>query len=280
MKLPLFFVIGAILFLSFSRPAAAGIFDHSSYDAVLRRYVDEKGRVDYDSIRLNSLTALESYFERLADADMAGWPTAERLAFWINAYNARVIYLIAEKPDLKKISDDFEMFDQPFKIAGQKLTLHDIERRMLRGTDPRVHFALVCGAVGSPTLRNAAYTAENLNSNLQTDAAAFANSPQYVDVVDGHLKLSRMLKWYADDFKSVGGVQTYLLSLLTPEEDGDATAVMQRLQKPDEKISFTYDWTVNDQKNFASEKSYYGPPPSEIPRDASETSQTDLSQMK
>src|SRR5580704_11844024 len=160
-----FLTVASTLFLACSIPAIAGLFDHSSYNAVLHHYVDDEGLVDYDSIRLNSLTALESYFERLADASPAGWSTAERLAFWINAYNARVLYLVSQRPDLKKISDDPTLFDLPFKVAGHLLTLNDIEHRILRGAtntkngkgplqglslakiDPRIHFALVNGTV-------------------------------------------------------------------------------------------------------------------------------------
>jgi len=261
--------VGTSLFFAPALPAVAGQFDHSSYDTVLRHYVDDEGLVDYDSIRQNSMTALESYFERLAEANPKDWSTNERLAFWINAYNARVLYLIAERPKLRLVSDDMALFDKPFKVAGRMLTLNDIEHRILRDTkndkngegpipglsfskvDPRIHFALVNGTVSCPTLRNFAYTAENINVTLQVNAAAFANSYKYVAVEDGHLKLSSLLKWYADDFASVGGVQHYLMSLLSPEQGGDADAVRPLLERSYGTSSFTYDWSVNEQSSIA-----------------------------
>ncbi len=257
--------LGCLLVLASS--ARAALFDHSNFDEILHRYVDEEGLVDYDSIRRNSLTALESYFERTADADLNGWPYAERLAFWINVYNARVIDLIAHKTYLKKISQDFEMFNRPFKVAGVMLSLNDIEHRILRGTtnpdnkkgpirgltlakrDPRIHFALVCGAVDCARLRNFAYTAENVDDTLYDNASHFANSSKHVDIVDGKLKLSSLLKWYAKDFADSGGVARYLSGLISPEKRGDAEDIKRLLATDLKKAEYAYDWTINDQKN-------------------------------
>ncbi len=221
------------------------------------------GSMDYASIRQNSLSALESYFERMADADLNGWPYPECVAFWINAYNARVIDVIAHKPYLAKVSDDFELFNKPYKVAGEMLSLNDIEHRILRGTknpdnkkgpisgltlpkqDVRIHFALVRGTVDSPRLRNFAYTAENVNDTLDEDAARFANNSRYIEIIDYHLKLSSMLKWYAKDFASVGGVATYLSGLITADKRGDADAVKQLLATDFKNAVYTYDWTIN-----------------------------------
>lgn len=286
--------VGIALFCCFPRPGAAALFDHSAYDSVLHHYVDSEGLVDYRSIRLNSLTTLESYFELIADADMAGWPYAERLAFWINAYNARVIYEVAQKPHLKKISEDFNLFNRPFKVAGRRLTLNDIKHRILRGTvnpdtkqgpipgvsfgqvDPRIHFALVCGTVSGPKLRNTAYAAESLEADLLTSAAAFANSYEYVGVIDGRLQLSSLFKWYARDFDRVGGVPAYLSSLITPSRGGEADAVRKLLKTGYKKALFTYDWTVNEQGFKMSPGPGNSPDSNEIPPDAFSTSNPSL----
>src|SRR5689334_18472280 len=94
-----------LLSLLVAGPAAhAALFDHSSYDSILRHYVNDHGGVDYAGIRRNAISSLESYLAQLAEADLSGWPERERLAFWINAYNAHVLDLVANKPQLKKIS--------------------------------------------------------------------------------------------------------------------------------------------------------------------------------
>src|SRR5258708_3000882 len=198
-----------VLSLSFlGIPASAALFDHSAYDGVLHRYVDDNGLVNYTAIRQNSLSALESYFERMAESDLNGWPYPEQLAFWINAYNARVIYVLAHKPYMKKVSEGFELFNKPYKVAEEMVSLNDIEHRILRGTtnpdnkkgpvhgvtlpkrDPRIAFALVRGTLSSPRLRNFAYTAENVEDTLEDDARQFANSSRYVEIIDYKLKLS------------------------------------------------------------------------------------------
>jgi hypothetical protein len=259
--------------------ASAALFDHSSYDAVLRHYVDDEGGVNYASVRDNSLSALESYFERLGDADLAGWPYPERLAFWINAYNARVLYLVAQKPNMKKISSDFELLNQPFKVAGVMLSANDIEHRILRGTtnpdnkkgpipgltldkrDPRVLFSLVCGAVDSPPLHNFAYTAENVDDTLYSNAKHVANSSKYVDIVDGRLKLSSLFKWYAKDFDSAGGVAAYLKDQITAEKRGDADTIQGLLIADFKNAEYGFDWTVNDQKNLTPQDAPLTPAP-------------------
>ena len=258
----------AVLILAFSSSSPAALFDHSGLDGVLHHYVDDEGLVDYAGIRQNGLTSLESYFERVADTDFAGWPVTEKLAFWINVYNARVLYWVAQKPGMKKISEDLEMFNRPFKVAGKMLSLNDIEHRILRGTinkdnkkgpiaglsfekvDPRIHFALVRGALGSPPLRAFAYTAENVDESLDSDASAFANSYKFVGADHGQLQLSILLKWYAEDFKSVGGVRPYLISLISERHREDAEAVKQLLSTPNQKTQYQFDWTVNAQKKY------------------------------
>ena len=298
MKLRRPFVIAMLLIAALANPTRAALFDHSSYDAVLRHYVDDDGSVDYASIQEASLTALEGYFERLADADMAGWTKPERLAFWINAYNARVIYEVAQKPDLNKISDDFALFDKPFKIGGRRLTLHDIEQRILRGAvnkangkgpipgvsfdraDPLIHFALNAGAAGSPKLRPFAYTAENIEAAMQENAVKFINSSDGMSVADDHLQLSSLFKWYAGDFKSAGGVPAYLSLLLVPDSAGDASARKRLLATAYKKSTYRFDWKLNGKKYQSPPVDGLAPAQEEIPPDALTTSNPDLGATK
>ena len=287
--------IASLLVLVLGHPGAAAIFDHSTFDEILHHYVDDEGYVDYASIRQNSMTALESYFERVAAADLTGWSPDERLAFWINAYNARVIYAIAKKPTLKKISEDFELLNRPFKITGRLLSPNDIVHRILRGTvnkdnrqgpiagisfktvNPEIHFGLVCGALSSPKLRPAAYTAENVREALHANSLAFANSDKYISVSDGHLEMSSLLKWYADDFKAAGGISVFILSRILPNHRGDADALKLLLTTANPKTTFRYDWSLNDKRNKVVQADHSAPSAEEIPADALSTSNPDLS---
>jgi len=187
--------LGMTLVLAFAAPASSAYFDHSPYDGILRHYVDEDGTVDYDGIRLNSLTALESYFETLANADLAGWPRPEQTAFWINAYNARVLYRVAQKPRLKKMSQAWGLLELPSKVAGRMISPVDIKHLLRKSGDPRILFALSDGTLGGPKLCNAAYTADTLDMMLEKEASTFVNS-QNVQEIRGHLQLSNVFKWY------------------------------------------------------------------------------------
>jgi hypothetical protein len=249
------------------KPLQAAIFDHSVYDSILRHYVHADGWVDYDSIRENSLSSLDSYFERLGEADLSGWSREERLAFWINAYNAHVLALIAAKPQMKKVSEDFELFNAPFKIAGQTLTLNDVEHRILRNRknpdnqggpianlsmdppEPLVHFALVRGTVNDPPLRNFAYTAENVKDILEENTVAYANSIKYVDVLNEQLRASALFRWVGKDFDALGGWRKYLSSLIDEDKRADAEGVKSFLLDETKKPQYSYDWTLNDIKN-------------------------------
>src|SRR5262245_51315335 len=123
--------VTAFFFLPAGLQAAS--FDHSTYDKILRTYVNNEGLVNYDGIRQNAKADLKTYLDTLAAANPSGWPYAEKFAFWINAYNANMLMNIVNNPQLKKVSDKFSLFDTPAKVAGGTYTLNDIENRIIRG---------------------------------------------------------------------------------------------------------------------------------------------------
>lgn len=259
-------IVSLIATLGVTSPSYATLFDHSSYDSVLRLYVGEDGYVDYDAVRQNSLSALESYLQMASEAELIGWPYAERLAFWINIYNARVLYVLAEKASLTNVRMDPDIFKEPFLVAKQKLSLHDIQHRILRGrinpdnkkgtiaglslsqSDPRIHFALASGTLSSGRLRNFAYTDENVEDTLQADASYTANSAMYVAVADGQLRLTKILLWYKNDFSSSGGVAAYLDGLVDIQRRSDADLIHRLLRTQFTQADYVYDWTLNSVK--------------------------------
>lgn len=256
-----------ILALGPALPASAA-FDHSAYDRILRRHVDEEGLVDYSGIRGNAAAQLRAYLDSAARADPGGWSRPEQMAFWINIYNAVMIRHILDNPGLQKVSDKFGLFDKPTKIAGGSYSLNDIEHRILRGKtnpknkqgpipgltlekfDPRVHFALVCAAVDCPRLRSFAYTADNLEKTLAANAERFANSPRHLSITGGRLRVSSLMKWYGEDFQPLGGPAAYLARLTDPAKRPDAGQVDRLLASGWDEADFVYDWTVNDARNF------------------------------
>lgn len=244
--------------------AQAACIDHAIWDGILKANVDPNGFVDYDSIRVNKGGDLYQYISFLEDADLKSCSQAEKLAFWINAYNAHMIRQVLARPKMQNVSEDFKLFHEKFKIARLNLSLNSIENRVLRSDpkqggpiegvslplDPRVHFALNCGAISCPKLVNRAYQPQTLAERLQANAVNFANAPKHLRVENGALVASSILKWYGSDFDKLGGVPAYLSSLTDPKLRADEKDVDAKLPADfPQKTTFEYDWTLNSIKN-------------------------------
>lgn len=235
--------------------AVAQSFDHSLYDAILKRHV--KGfRVDYESLKRDKdfpvyLRALsEANPERLASRE-------EQIAFWINAYNAFTLKLVADHYPIKSITDISALGkltaffgDSPWKreffsVGGKKMSLDKIEHEILRGKfrEWRAHFALNCASISCPPLRNEAYVGEKLNAQLDEQAKAFLNDTlrNAIDLPSKTLYLSKIFDWYEDDFvKAAGSTQKYLARYA----DGE---LKQKLLNEEFNIEYLdYDWGLND----------------------------------
>ncbi len=259
------FILFFLSCLFLSSLQAATTVNHTIFDNILKANVDGDGYVDYAGIRVNKGGDLYQYITILETVDVKSLPVEERLAFWINAYNAHLIRLVLANPKLEKISDDFGLFDKKFKISKLNLTLNQIEHQVLRADpekggrfptlsmpepDLRIHFALVCGAIDCPKLWNRAYAGKDIEERLQMNAEAFANNPKHVYVEEGKLKVSSLLKWYGKDFEKEGGVAAYLLSLISDETRSDADEVIEKLKTDyPSNVDFQYDWTLNDIRN-------------------------------
>lgn len=246
--------------------AGAACIEHKTFDGILRANVDSNGYVDYDAIRINKGGDLYEYIAFLESADLSQCNEKEQLAFWINAYNAHMIRLILARPQMKSVSEDFKMFGETFMVAKHHLTLNEIEHRILRSSpknggpiegvslpkeDPRIQFALANGAIDGPALMNRAYAPATIEDQLQTAASNFANDPRHLRIENGKLVLSSLMKWYADDFKALGGVGPYLATLTDKARRDDEKDVDAKLTAPDfpAGVDFRYDWTLNSRQN-------------------------------
>ena len=234
-------------------------FDHSIFDSLLHRYV-VNGMVDYDGFK--GAPEFATYLQRLARFDPASLPEAERLAFWINAYNAYTIELINEHNERASIRDinktlGFLKLHGPWSeslaVVGQHhYTLDDIEQRIIRPTfhEPRVHFALVCAAMGCPPLRSEAYTGVKLNQQLDDQARIFLlESPakNRVDISGRKVHVSMIFNLYKGDFGGTGAAVGRFIARFYP-----SGSVKDLLESGDFKLVETpYDWTLNSQANAA-----------------------------
>ncbi len=223
-------------------PAGTGdqnVYDPAVFDALLKANVSN-GRVNYNGFKNNP--QFTAFLESIANASPATMSTNERLAFWVNAYNALTIKNVNDNPGLKKPTDVAGFFDKKkFSVGGKSLTLNQIENDVIRPTfnEPLIHFGLVCAARSCPPLINTAYTAGNVRSKLAANARAYLADTKQNRFEDGKLCLSKIFDWYKVDF---GGNDAGLIAFA--KQYGPES--MKTGLQDDTPVMFNeYDWTVN-----------------------------------
>lgn len=225
-----------------------GRFPHEVLDQVLASVVDDRGRVDYLTLAANRRD-LERYLAAVADVSPHSrpelFPTREdALAYWINAYNAYVLYAVTERPSMKAVDDDktdFFYFTK-YDLGDETMSLYELENEVVREefADPRIHFALNCASLGCSELPAEAFTPARLEEQLHREAREFCADPKKVKVIDDDVEMSKIFEWYADDFEAAGGP----LELCRAYGRDDLPA------KEEAGVSFMpFDWTLNSQPN-------------------------------
>lgn len=186
---------------------------HEQWDALLKKHVDDRGMADYRGFIRDSI-ALNEYLDLLKQhhPNKLNWSEAERLAYWINAYNAFTVQLIIRHypvASIKEVAGRIPFVNSAWdvkfiQIEGARYDLNNIEHGIIRKqfNEPRIHFALVCAAVSCPRLRNEAYTAARLDEQLEEAATEFFNDPEKNVITPDSAQLSKILSWYSGDFAS------------------------------------------------------------------------------
>jgi len=222
---------------------------HSDLAIVLKSVVKTDG-VDYAALQRNT-SALDRYRVQLARTTTPS-DAHEKIAFYINAYNAFTLALVAEQ--LPKdtsawnrwsIKDAGGWFTSvwkyyTFELAGTRVTLDQLEHAMLRPLgEPRIHFAINCASRSCPSLAATPYLATTLEQQLEVAAKSFASNPYHLRLVDGSIITNPILSWFAADFSKGGGVATFLASRVSP------SPLAQKLTAGATLTYFTYDWSLN-----------------------------------
>jgi len=233
---------------------------HALLTEILGAYVRD-GAVNYKELKKDS--RLAQYINYLSNTDpdkLASSP--EKLAFWINAYNAYTLKIICDRYPVKSINDlhtgglvvgsviKATVWDRKIAVINKrKLSLNFIEHRILRRQfkDPRVHFAIVNGAKGGPPLRNEAYEADKLDEQLDEQGKIFfaQENKNTFDFKNKTAKISPIMGWFKDDFgKSQGAVLGFILKFLPP----DSAKLIQDEVKTWKIEYSSYDWSLNDER--------------------------------
>ena len=226
---------------------AAGI-DHSDWDRLLKKYVDERGLVAYEKWKSSAedRAALDRYLARLAPEPRPAAEGDDLVASLVNAYNALTVRWVLEHYPTRSIrSLDDSFAGRRHRVGGREVSLDEIEHATLRPRAGfRVHAALVCAARSCPPLSREAYQARWLD--LQLDRA-MRNWLSRDDLnrflpLEKKVEISAVFRWFAEDFEKAGGIRAVLKRYARFEETGF-------LDSPELAIEYLpYDWGLNDQR--------------------------------
>ena len=249
-------------------------FDYSDFADTLKINVDDAGMVNYKKLNAEpqKLLAFTTKLRNLDRKDFDKWDDNTKIAFWLNAYNALTLKAIIDNYPIKSsffksriypknsIRQIAGVWDKiKFKVMGQNLTLGHIEHKILRVKfdEPGIHMAMVCAAMGCPSLRNEPYIGDKLQEQLNDQARRFlANLEKFkIKRTDNRIYLSPIFKWFAADFikkyglkKNIGrhnkeksAVLNFIASHLNVQKDYVLAGKF--------KIKYLkYDWSLNEQQ--------------------------------
>ncbi len=210
MKLFKFIVFPAILSLCSSLAFAQENKTHETWTELLQKYVDSAGHVNYKGF-IEEKEKFHSYLCALEqEAPQDDWTENEKLAYWINAYNAFTVELIIDNYPVKSIK---ELGGKLFKINtswdikfihidGETYDLNNIEHGIIRKdfNEPRIHFAVNCASVSCPKLRNEAYVGSKLDAQLEDQVRYFLKNENKNILGTEKAKLSKIFRWFTGDF--------------------------------------------------------------------------------
>ncbi len=250
----------------------AGTFDHSRLDELLTVYVSDDGWVDYAGLERDS-AKLGAYLKTLATAAPKTFASDdERLAFWINAYNAFTLQDALESvyrkaKGVREVPGFFDRKDH--SVASERLTLDQIEARARRFRDPRVHFTLVCASTSCPKLQRYSYRGEQLQEQLARVTREFLSDSERgmkIDPRRNKVFISSLFKWYAGDFTGAGNrfsrafaiIKAYLTngrSVINYVKKHAPAEQARYLEERRPKLGYlAYDWSLNSQEGRGNTK--------------------------
>lgn len=212
-------------------------FDYKDYNSFLSKYVSNDGNVNYAKIKKNNsqLDVVIAQFEKNQPSEK--WLDYEKMAYYINVYNAYTIKVVIDNYPTKSIKDIKNAWTKKIVPSGKsKISLSFIENKILRKMDdPRTHFAINCASFSCPILSNKAYIPKTLDKQLDKAAKIFVKDKSKNDITADEIKISKIFNWYSSDFKSSDkNIVNYINKYSKTKINAAA------------KISYLdYDWSLN-----------------------------------
>lgn len=222
--------------------------DPATLTAFLSQVVDEEGFVDYAKAATPEVRQhLDRYLEAVANATPAQFENDnQRLAFYINAYNALTIEGVLFYMPIQSVKDvgyaAYFFREKRYVIAGERVSLHGFESQVIKNYSPLHHFGLNCASISCPPLLPYAYRAEALEDTLRQQAYRYLTDRRHngFDFASGTWHLSAIFDWYAADFGGQQGVIQFVHTFFP------AIAEPERLRFN------SYDWGLNAAAAVAS----------------------------
>ena len=185
---------------------------HKELNKLFKQFVSDQGLVSYVEFKKRQLD-LGNYISYLGKIMPTNkWTKEDKLAYWINAYNAMTIDLILRNYPIKSIKDIKNPWEQRYWKLGEKwYNLDEIEHQILRKmNEPRIHFAIVCASYSCPKLQNEAFTTANLEQQLTKATKEFLNDSERNSISENNIELSKIFQWFSKDFKQNGSLIDFL----------------------------------------------------------------------
>ena len=213
-----FLFLGAVFLLSFallpknSAVTEAAEVSHKLFNKLLQENVTVQGVVNYQGFKNNA--SFEEYLKLVSAAkpNNSNWSKNEKLAYWINAYNAFTIKLINDNWPVKSIKDINDPWGQKFfKINGVAHSLNTVEHEVLRKMgEPKIHFAIVCASYSCPKLLNEAYASDKLPNQLTNQTKEFLADVKRNKITEGKAEISEIFNWFKSDFTAKGTLVDFI----------------------------------------------------------------------
>lgn len=246
--------------------ARAELLDEALYAKILEQYtreVPDTARVRVDYRALANSAEWPRLLANLARTEPSALASREeRLAFWLNVYNILAIQVVLDHYPIDGIRDAGNLLRPVWKrtagvVGGRSVSLGWIEHEVLRPMgEPRIHAAIVCASVSCPALHREPWSAARLDAEL--DAAmrrllADRGKGLRLDRDANELWLSRIFKWFREDFEAQGGVLEFVRRYAPPAE----RSWIER--DPEPRLRYLdYDWRLNDLAQSDSRKEERG----------------------
>jgi len=243
------FLLGSCKSKEVLRKKDAPVVSHEIWDGLLKKHVNKEGWVNYEGFVTDSLELI-SYLDLLSENPPAkNWTENDRLAYWINAYNAFTVEIVRRHYPVESIKDIGPKKSIPFvntvwdikfiKIGNTTLDLNNMEHNVLRKEfeEPRIHFAINCASYSCPPLRAEAYTGAKVDQQLDEQARVFINDGFRNVITEDKLELSKIFKWFGGDFTK----EKSLLEFIRPYSEVE-------FKETAEVIHLEYKWNLNKQQ--------------------------------